>query len=375
MRAVVVGAGIDGASAAFALASEGHDVTLLERFTVDHDRGSSFGDSRIIRRFYDDPYYTQLIPQSFALWRRLERLTSRTLYEQLGGLYFGPADHPNLASAMRGLQAAGATPVLLPAAELRQRFPAFAFDDDQAGLVDEQAGSLRASHCVQATVDAAVAAGAALETNAVVRAIERGASGSGVVIVQDGNRRTFDRAVICAGPWTNRLLPHMQLPLRVTRQQYIHLAPTRDDVSFEPGRMPIFIDAETLWYGFPRHGGIAGVKLASHIFGDTVDPDHVDRAVDSPAIERTRAYAACRLPALANGKVVYGKTCLYTVTPDEDFIVDRVAGIDGCVFASACSGHGFKFGPLIGAVLADLALDRAPRADISRFRAARFANA
>jgi monomeric sarcosine oxidase len=374
VKVAVVGAGIIGACASNELASQHHDVTVFEQFDIDHDRGSSYGDSRIIRRFYDDPYYTALMPLAYDLWHRLEAATGVHLIETLGGLYFGPRDHERLASARRGLHQIGERADLLEAKTLRARYPAFRFGDDEVGIVDQSAGSLRASRCVRTAVDAAKAAGARFVTGRKVDAIGA-APGGGVAIDRAGDRRVFDRAVVCAGPWTPAMLHDLHLPIRATRQQYAYIAPTRDAAMFEPPMMPIWIDAAENWYGFPHHGDIDGVKIASHDFGPTVDPDSVDRTIDENEIERTREYARRRFPALAGGEVTYAKTCLYSVTPDEDFIVDRVDGIPGCAFVGGCSGHAFKFGTLLGAVAADVALDREPRADISRFRLARFSRA
>jgi sarcosine oxidase len=374
MKAAVVGSGIIGACAAFELASQGHDVTVYEQFDIDHDRGSSYGDSRIIRRFYDDPYYTALMPLAYDLWRRLERASGVHLIDTLGGLYFGPRDHVRLAAAQRGLRSIGEPADLLDAGTLRARYPAFRFDDDEAGIVDEQAGSLRASRCVRAAVAASRAAGARFITGRRVGRVRRSSS-RGVDIEAGGSSELYDRAVICAGPWSASALPQLDLPVRVTRQQYAHFAPVRDAESFEPGEFPIWIDAAENWYGFPRHGDVAGVKFASHDFGPAIDPDDAERAIDEREIARARAYARRRLPALADGDVVFAKTCLYTVTPDEDFIVDAVDAIPGCAFVAGCSGHAFKFGTLLGAIAADIALDRPPRADVSRFRLARFARA
>lgn len=371
MRVAVIGAGIIGSSAAFELAGAGHAVSLFEQFDVDHDKGSSFGDSRIVRLFYDDPYYTRLMIEGLALWRRLEAASGQTLYEAFGGLYFGPSGHASIASGVKGMQAVGVDPVLLDARELRARFPAFSFADDETGFIDERAGSLRASRCVRAAVSAASDAGAIVRTGAKVVRIE--ARGGGVEIaLRDGERERFDRAIVCAGPWSRALLARLDLPIRVTRQQYVHLQPTRDAAAFEAGTMPVWIDAAEIWYGFPHHGDVAGVKIASHDFGPEVDPDDVDRSIDEALVRRTREYATRRLPALAGGDVVYAKTCLYSVTPDEDFIVDAVRGVPGCFFVAGCSGHAFKFGPLLGAIAADLTVDAAPRADITRFRLDRF---
>jgi sarcosine oxidase len=370
----VIGAGIIGACAARELAREGAAVTLFEQFEIDHDRGSSFGDSRIIRRFYDDPYYTRLMESAYPLWARLEVESGRRLFEPLGGLYFGPRGHFRIRSAADGMRAVGATPLEFDAGRMRARFPAFAFDDDEVGIYDERAGSLRASSCVRAAVDGARAAGAEIRTGTKVDAVAPSGRASGDIVFRTdaGEQVRFDRAVICAGPWSDRMLRELELPVFAARQQYVYLSPTRDAAAFEPGAMPVWIDAESDWYGFPRHGDVAGVKFASHVFGERVDPDRVDGKVDDATIDATRAYARRRLPALADGEVTYAKVCLYTISPDEDFIVDAVPGLPGCSFVAGCSGHAFKFGTLLGAIVADLAMDRTPRADISRFRLARF---
>jgi sarcosine oxidase len=375
VKIAVVGAGIVGACAALELASADHDVTLFEQFDEDHDLGSSFGDSRIIRFFYDDPYYTRLMSAAMPLWRRLEAASGTTLYETYGGLYFGPAGHASIASGLAGMRAVGASPELLDARELRARFPAFRFRDDEAGFVDDRAGSLRASRCVRAAIGAARDARAAVRTGVKIARIEPDGDRAVALMLSSGAPERFDRAIACAGAWSRDLLDSLDLPLRATRQQYVHLEPTADAASFEPGCMPVWIDAAENWYGFPRHGEIAGVKIASHDFGPAVDPDDVDRTIDEALVRRTRDYARRRFPALADGRVIYAKTCLYTVSPDEDFIVDAVRDVPGCVFVAGCSGHAFKFGPLLGALAADMALDRAPRADVSRFRLSRFISA
>jgi sarcosine oxidase len=378
VRAAVVGSGIVGGCAAGELASAGVDVTVFEQYDVGHDRASSFGDSRIIRRFYDDAYYTKLMTAAYPLWSQLEASSGQHLIERVGGLYFAPRDHPRLHSAQAGMRAAGSQPSLLDARALRDRFPAFRFDDDEMGFVDTEAGSLRASRCVHAAATVAHAAGAAFLTGTKVERIRRGidpldpAHPQVELQTAGGGAALFDRVFICAGPWTGRLLPGLALPLRATRQQYVYLRPKADQAMFAPGAMPIWIDAAANWYGFPEHGDIDGVKIASHDFGDTIDPDTADRTVDETSIARTRAYARRRLPAIADGLVTYASVCPYTVTPDEDFILDAVAELPGCFIFGGCSGHAFKFGTLLGALACDLVLEREPRVDISRFRLARF---
>jgi glycine/D-amino acid oxidase-like deaminating enzyme len=308
---------------------------------------------------------------AYPLWRNLETTTGLSLVEKMGGLYFGPRGHERLASAEKGMHAVGASPPVLDAKELRDRYPAFQFDADEMGLVDDEAGCLRASRCVRAAIACAVNAGAKLQVESRVARVEP--TSSGVELrMSERERVAFDKAVVCAGSWTNGLLPELALPIRPTRQQYVHLQPVRFSDAFSVGAMPIWIDAAANWYGFPVHGDVAGAKIASHEFGETVDPDTVNRDVDDVIVEKTRDYARRRLPALADGEVTYAKVCLYTVTPDEDFIFDAVPNVPGCIFFTGCSGHAFKFGTLLGAVAADLTLDREPRVDISRFRLGRF---
>lgn len=371
VRVGVVGSGIMGACAARALAKAGCSVTVFEQFDVDHDRGSSYGDSRIIRRFYDDGYYTRLMESAYPLWRELEREVGQPLLLQTGGLYFAPRGHSRIESALAALRAHGSRHQALDAVELRRRFRQFAFADDEVGIVDEEAGLLRASACVRAAAASAAALGASFVTRTRVARVdeERGAP---AFRLESGELVVFDGAIVCAGPWSAKLLTDLALPLRVTKQQYAFLRPTARADIFEANAMPVWIDAPTQWYGFPHHGAIEGCKVASHDFGPTIDPDDPARQTACEVIERTRAYARRRLPSLAGGEVTFAKVCLYTVTPDEDFILDAHPAMRKCFFIAGLSGHGFKFGTLLGALAADLALERAPSVDISRLRLARF---
>ena len=371
VRVAVIGSGIIGTCTAWFLARAGLDASIFEQFDLDHDRGSSFGDSRIIRRFYDDAYYTRLMERAYPLWTELEAATGRTLVQKTGGLYFAPRGHPRIETAIAALADLHARHELLGERELKTRYRQFAFDDGEVGVVDNDAGILHASRCVRAAADAARAAGARFAFHQRVSGLSS-VGGAPIVALESGERLRFDRIVCCAGPWSSKLLAHANLPLRVTRQEYIYLRPTGQVEAFDAGRMPIWIDAPTQWYGFGAHGDIPGCKIACHDFGETVDPDTVRREVDESTVTRIRAYARRRLPSLSDGELTYGKVCLYTVTPDEDFIVDVCPELPHCFVIAGLSGHGFKFGALLGAVAADLVRDRAPQSDVSRFSLSRF---
>jgi glycine/D-amino acid oxidase-like deaminating enzyme len=181
-----------------------------------------------------------------------------------------------------------------------------------------------------------------------------------------------DRLIVTAGPWTPELLAELKLPLRVTRQTYVHLLPDGDGGAFRLGAFPIWIDMATYFYGFPIHDEIPGAKIAWHHQGEATDPTRVRREVEEADRAVLRDYARRRFEGLTDS-VVYEKVCLYTNTPDEEFIIDRHPADPRIVFVSGCSGHGFKFVVLLGRLAATLATDGEPPLDLSRFSARRFA--
>jgi sarcosine oxidase len=254
-----------------------------------------------------------------------------------------------------------------------RRHPAFRVPEHYVGVLQPDGGFLEAEASVAAHVDLARHAGADLRTGETVRSIEPLEGG----VRLRTERETLDAAsaVVSAGPWLPKLLPALRLPLRVTRNVLGWFAP-RDPQAVRPGALPVFLleSRHGIHYGFPPDAG-GRVKVAKHHHDDrAVDPDDFDRTV-SPADESLiRAALADHLPAV-DGPLMEAVTCLYTKTPDGDFIVDRLPEAPQIVVASPCSGHGFKFSPLIGEVLADLVSVGSTPHDISRFRLRRFAGA
>jgi monomeric sarcosine oxidase len=379
LRVLIVGVGGVGAMAAWQLAQAGHAVVALERFRVDHDFGSSYGDSRIVRRVYPDPLYTALMADSYSLWNELQALCARQgtappLVNLCGGMFFGPKSHPHLLAARSALAASRVPYEEWTAADRSAHFPALRLREDEIALYEPGMGFACASRCVRAAVDAALRMGAQIHEETVVTGIE--ASGAGVVATTErGERFHADRLLIAAGAWTQPLLASLgvSLPLVVTRQAYVHFAPAGDPENFEIGRLPVWIDAEANAYGFPHIGGgeATGVKLALHDLGEATTPDAVNRLVTESDMERARRIVRERFDGLSE-RVVYAKVCLYTNTPDSDFILDSVPGLPAVTFVSACSGHGFKFTPLLGKIAGALVTDQTPPYDLSRFRLDRF---
>jgi sarcosine oxidase len=366
----VIGLGIMGSAALHHLAKRGVRAVGIEQFAPGHDRGSSHGETRIIRLGYaEHPSYVPLVRSAFDLWRALERDSGQALLRMTGIIELGPRDGTQVNGTLRSSQLHGLPHELLDPAGAMRRFPAFRMPPDFAAVFQPNGGVLSVEAAIQAQLACATAAGADVRANETVRSVEP--SAAGVRIVTDRGSVEAGQAVVAAGPWLKQLLPHLPAPIRVTRQVVCWFKPA-DPSLFAPERFPVFIIDTPAghFYGFPCDAQ-GRVKFAMHHLDEIADPTIGARPVTEADEAPLRAALAAYLPA-ANGPLLHAKTCFYTVTPDRDFIVDRLPGAPAIIVASPCSGHGFKFAPVIGAILADLAIDRATRHDISRFRLARF---
>lgn len=371
MKIAVVGVGGTGSAACRHLAKAGHQVVGYEQFQLGHERGSSHGESRIIRYTYPDLLYTQMMSDAYPLWADLEEEAGETLFVRCGGLYLGAQDDQNVQITERSLAEAGLPYEKLTPSEVQARFPAFHLQPNETAVYQRESGLLRPTQCVLANARLAREHGATINEETPVTQI---VSQNSQVIVrtEQGGEEVFDRVIVTAGAWMGRMFARLNLPLNVTRQQVTYLQIARNPENFQPGRFPVWIDSTANYYGFPSDGRIPGVKFASHHIGETVDPDHVRRTVDESYIQSAIAYAARRLPDLSDD-VTYSHVCLYTNTPDEHFIIDQVPDSPNVWLVSGCSGHGFKFTVLLGKIAAALATgDTYPR-DLSRFRLDRFA--
>jgi sarcosine oxidase len=372
---VVCGLGAAGSAALYQLARRGVRVLGLERFAPGHDRGSSHGETRVIRLgYFEHPSYVPLVRGAYAGWREIEAAAGRQLLHVTGIAEIGPPGGTLVAGTLASSTQHGLPHEVLAAPELMQRFPAFRVPADYVGVLQPDGGFLAAEPAVEAMVALAQAKGAAIRTGETIRAIEPVAGG--VRVATDRGTVAAGAAIVALGPWMGSwlkaLLPQLPAPIRVTRQVMAWFEPL-DPAPLARGRLPVFMleSRHGIHYGFPPFGSGA-IKVAKHHHADqTVEADTYDRTI-TPADEGLiRAAVAEHLPA-ANGRLVKAKTCVYTKTPDGDFIIDRLPGAAQIVVASPCSGHGFKFAPAVGAILADLATTGAAGHDISRFALARF---
>lgn len=376
-RMVIVGGGVMGLAAGCALAAQPDiAVTVLERFQVGHDWASSHGLTRAIRHEYGDAaIYTDMVARSLLLWADLARETGRMLYTETGVLSLGHADDGHTLAGLEVMRARGLPAERLTGDECLARFPQFHPDDYDAITWNPTGGMLHASECLAALAQRLRARGGVVREGAQVSRVEPEGDG-GRVTLADGSQLTADRVIVTAGPWAHDVLPGVNLPMRPTRQQVCYFSDLPQPAAFAPGRFPVFLigvngmDGADQYYGFPLQGP-GWFKVGLHNFGETADPNAGYEA-DETEVEAVRDFLRHVIPDGAEGKLALVDRCMYDVTPDEDFIIDTHPGGAGVIIGSGFSGHGFKFGVLIGELLAALARGVEPSVPLARFRLSRF---
>lgn len=347
MNIAVIGLGGTGSAALRFLAAAGHNVVGYERYEIGHKRGSSHGNSRIIRYAYPDPLYTNLMTSAFPLWEALCSKTGRDLLVKCGGITFAPDGHPELDATIGALSSAGVAHTVMSSTDAMQRFPAFRFSDDEVVIFHEDAGFLRCGEIVETQVGLARDTGA--EIRAGVQVVDVSETHAGVAVrTACGDISIYDKVIVAGGAYLPMLFPEIGLPLIVTRQQvtYVGLEASAKGVC-SPERMPVWIDASTYWYGIPIDGRVDGLKIARHHLGDVVDSLMDERVVRGSDDDVALRVAEKRIGGVS-GSVMHSEVCLYTNTPNEDFIFDTAPGMSNVLLVSGCSGHGFKFTVLLG---------------------------
>ena len=355
---IVLGVGTMGSATCYHLAKRGVKVLGLEQFDLAHEQGSHAGQSRIIRKaYFEHPDYVPLLELAYRNWREMEKVSGEELYVPTGLLYLGDPEH----AVMKGVKDSAAQfgiPLEHPNAEV---YPQFKVAAGQELLLEPDAGFVTPERSVRVHTAEAKKLGAEILTGVKV---ERWRVEGGSVEVQTSDGTfTADRLVITAGPWTSKLVPLLSQKLEVTRQSLVWVMP-EDPVSFQLGNFPCWVIAEEglpgVYYGFPmlpvdRFQGPIGLKLAHHAPATVCDPDQVDRNIypdDSlPMVEVLRKYFRKGFQQISAVK-----TCLYTNTADENFIIDQLPGYDHVFVAAGFSGHGFKFAAGIGEIMADLSV-------------------
>src|SRR6266581_4884488 len=335
MRVAVIGGGVMGAATSWRLTKRGADVVCFDRFSPPHAEGSSHGSTRIIRSaYFEGPHYVPLIQESFELWRELESASGTRLLTMTGALMIGSETSEAVTGALASAKQHGLDVEFLTGQALRKRYRGHVVHEGDVAVLDRQAGILDAEGAVNAMLSQAPP----IKSETLVEAV-------------DDVLKDFDSVVVAAGPWTPELVDW-----------------------FPPDRFPVFIRQTEDFgdvYGFPALDGRT-VKVGRHHDGDFTDPHHIKRRVDETDMDPLRLICSTYLRGVS-GHAARAVTCMYTNTPDHDFVIDFSPHDKRVVVISACSGHGFKFAPVVGDIAAELVCDGSTSRDISRFSAARFA--
>ena len=356
---IVVGVGGIGSAALYQLARRGQKVLGIERFEIGHEKGSSHGLTRIIRlAYYEDPSYVPLMQRAYILWDQIEVDSGEKLFYKTGSIDAGPEDNIVFAGSLRSCQEHNLAYEVLTSKELSGRFPAYHFPDETMAVFQPDGGLLVPERCIEAHVRIAQQNGAELHTDEQVLNWE--ATGDGVRVATDRADYEASRLVICAGSWMSKLLPEMEI-LAVPERQTLIWQEVSTPELYTPERFPVFNCAvpEGRYYGFPEFnptGQTPGFKFGLyHHLEEVVDPDDMIRLEVGERDEQVLRRFSERYFPQGAGKTLLMKSCMFTNSPDEHFIIDTHPEYEQVVVAAGMSGHGFKFASVIGEILADLA--------------------
>ena len=360
----IVGLGGMGSAILAHCASRGASVIGLEQFSRGHDLGASSGRTRMIRKaYFEDPAYVPLVLRAYELWHALEREEGEKLLRTTGVLTVGPEASEIIAGTRRAAREHDLALECLSAADVRSRYPMLKLRADEVALFEPDAGVLNPERAIEAHLELAERHGAALRFKTAMTAWEARADGFDIIL-DNGSRCSARILILALGPWIQRTLADLGVPLRVQRNVQAWFAPATD--VYAASHFPAFLlnrtGLPTPLYGFPDFGD--GVKAAFHGFGDVTDAQSLRREIDEERDIIPLAHALNDWMPNAATKFLAAKVCMYSLTTDQHFIVDRHPEHERLILCGGFSGHGFKFAPVIGEIAADLALNGRTRHSI-----------
>jgi N-methyl-L-tryptophan oxidase len=372
---IIVGAGSMGMAAGYYLTLEGKSVLLLDSFNPPHDRGAHHGDTRIIRHAYGEgTSYVPLALRAQKLWFDLERESGRKLFYQTGVLNVGTRDSTFIQQVISSSEAYSLPLQTLDSSNIHTEWPGISLPEGYVGCFESDSGVLKSEECISAYRELLEHHQVTILTNTSVQELSIDSAG---VTVQTAEQSYKGRAlIVTAGAWSSKLLPLMNIhpPLVTKRKTFAWFE--ADDFLFGEERFPAFTFETSLghYYGFPSMGG-AGLKVGRHDGGLWINPDEAipEFGVQQEDEEDLRMFLSRFMP-LANTELRMGKTCTYTLTPDENFIIDTHPAYPHIAFAAGFSGHGFKFSSVVGEILSQLITTGRSEYDISLFSMNRFKN-
>ena len=369
--AIVIGLGGMGSAALYQLAQRGKRVLGIEQFGIAHDKGSSHGVTRIIRlAYHEHPSYVPLMRRAYELWRDLEASAEERILHITGSIDAGPPGSAYFAGSLQSCEEHNLPHDVLTSAELTKRFPGYRLPSDTMAVFQDEGGFLLPERCISLFAEHAREFGATVRTNE--RTLEWQPTAAGVRVRTERDEYEAETLVISAGAWASKMLPMLGDSAVPERQALAWFETLRPEF-FTPESFPVFnlmVD-EGNFYGFPEFG-IPGFKLGRyHHLEEIVDPDEIDRKPNERDEALLRDFTEKYFPDAA-GATSSMKVCMFTNSPDEHFIIDRLPETPQVVVAAGFSGHGFKFSSVVGEILADLAVDGATRHDIGMFKVSRF---
>lgn len=369
---IVVGVGGMGSAVAYQLSARGQRVLGIERFELGHGRGSSHGETRIIRlAYFEGSAYVPFVRRAYQLWQDLSAKAGAPLLHRTGSLEMSERGYDFVDRSRASCVDHGLPHEMLDADEVMQRFPAFKVTPTTRAIFQPDGGYVLCEAGTHAHATLAAQNGATLKFGETVLEFQPTADG-GVAVHTDRARYTAGQLVLTAGPWMGQLVPNLGENLATFKQAVAWFRPARLEL-FKPAAFPAFIhfseDGE--FYGLPMHSA-RGVKVGGpHFAREPIVPDAREREASPAQIKALRDFVGRHLPA-ASGPAIDTTACIYTKTPDEHFIIDRLPQLPQVVVVSACSGHGFKFAPAIGEIVSELVIDGRSKLDITPFALARF---
>lgn len=370
MTVIVVGAGVNGVTSAIELKKRGHKVVLVDPGPLPHPLAASTDISKAVRAAYGpDKDYTALADRCIELWRKWNAKFGIELYRETGALFvcqrpMQPGDFE--FESCRVLERQGHRFERFDSATFHQRFPAFAPNRFHDGFFDPNAGYVESGRVVATLIEHAKLLGVEFREQAKFDALDESEDRVKGVVLEDRQRIIGDAVVIAAGAWTSYLLPFTKKFLRATGHPVFHLKPDQPEL-FSPERFPFFgADISTTgYYGFPLNQGV--VKIANHGPGREISPDSPERVVRLEDENDLREFLRSTIPALADAPIVYSRVCMYCDTNDGDFWIAADPELPNLIIATGDCGHGFKFAPVLGELIAD-AVEHKPNPLLQRFR-------
>jgi glycine/D-amino acid oxidase-like deaminating enzyme len=369
---IVVGAGVFGLTAALSLAERGHQVQVLDPGPIPHPLASSTDISKVVRSDYGpDRQYARLAELARAGWKVWnESLFERELYHEVGVLLLSAKPMAPGSFEYESFQVMSGFRqdlMRLNADQIASLFQMWRKSGYVDGYLNPGAGYVESGNVVAALAQRASKLGIRLEQGVKVVKINQKAGRVGNLLDEAGNSYEAERVLVAAGAWTPGLVPSLKDKMKIVGQPVFHLSPAHPE-PFEARQFPVFTAdvSETGWYGFPYHPHERVVKLGNHGAGTLIHPDNGDRVVSNGVRNELRRFLSRRLPALADARTVYTRLCLYCDTIDEHFWIGEEPDVSGLFVAAGGSGHGFKFAPVLGGLIAD-AVERIENPELTRF--------